>query len=164
MRTEETEATGVLETISAVTSHVLAASIAIHSDLGPGLLETVYEQLLAAALQRQGYRVERQRAIDLQHDGLHIANAFRADLIVEDTLLVEVKSLERLAPVHAKQVLTYLRLARLPVGLLINFGGETLKEGVKRLVNPRHPSVSSVASVRTTPTPDQDNTRPRRGR
>ena len=107
----------------------------IHKQLGPGLLESVYEAILAAALVKTGLRVERQRPIPIVFDGIVIADACRADIVVEDALIVEVKSLERLAPVHLKQLLTYVRLMEQPVGLLMNFGCETFREGVRRVVN-----------------------------
>ena len=115
-----------------------------HQDLGPGLLESVYEAVLAARLSRLGLKADRQVPIGIQFEGLAFTEAFRADLLVNDRLIVEIKSVERLLPVHAKQVLTYLRLTKQPVGLLINFGGETLKEGVRRLVNNHQPSASSA--------------------
>jgi iron complex transport system substrate-binding protein len=91
-----------------------------------------------------GYAVATQRAIDIEFEGVRVACAFRIDLLIGERLLVEIKSVERLAPVHAKQLLTYLRLTGQPVGLLINFGGETLKEGIRRLVNNHNPSASSA--------------------
>jgi iron complex transport system substrate-binding protein len=99
------------------------------------LLESVYETVLAGALTRAGYPVERQRPIDIEFEDHHFAGAFRADLVVAGKVLIEIKSVERLQPVHAKQLLTYLRLANQPIGLLINFGGATLREGFKRIVN-----------------------------
>jgi len=99
------------------------------------LLESVYETLLAARLEQAGFKVARQVPIDIEFEGIRFDGAFRADIIVSDQLIVEVKSIEKLAPVHAKQLLTYLRLTKQPVGLLINFGGATLVEGIKRLVN-----------------------------
>lgn len=107
----------------------------IHRDLGPGLLESVYETLLAAKLARSGACVERQKSISFEYDGIRIAEGFRADLLIDGLLIIEVKSAERLAPVHLRQVLTYLRLLRLPMGLLMNFGGETFREGLKRVAN-----------------------------
>ena len=107
----------------------------IHIDIGPGLLESVYEQLLANRLNQQGYKVDRQQSVGTKIDGLDFPDAFRFDLLVADRLLIEIKSVERLAPVHAKQTLTYLRLMNLPLGLLINFGGITLKDGLKRVAN-----------------------------
>lgn len=107
----------------------------IHRDIGPGLLESAYELLLAESLIRRGLSVERQVPVSLKANGIVIDNAFRADLLVERSLLVEVKSTETHAPVHAKQLLTYLRLMDLPLGLLMNFGAATFKEGVRRIVN-----------------------------
>ena len=107
----------------------------IHRRIGPGLLESAYESVLAHALEKRGLRVARQKLISIRFDGMIIDAGFRADLIVEDLLLIELKSIDRLAPVHGKQVLTYLRFLELPVGLLMNFGGETFKEGLKRIVN-----------------------------
>ena len=107
----------------------------IHKDLGPGLLETVYETVLAHALAEQGLRVDRQRAVPITFRGIKFPDAFRADLIVENTLIIEVKSVERNSPIHGKQLLTYLRLMKQPLGLLMNFGCETFRDGVKRVVN-----------------------------
>jgi GxxExxY protein len=107
----------------------------IHKQLGPGLLESVYETVLAAALDKSGLRVERQKPIPIAFEGILIADACRADIVVEDKLIIEIKSLERIAPVHAKQLLTYVRLLEQPVGLLMNFGCETFREGLKRVVN-----------------------------
>lgn len=132
--------------IDAVSGDVLDVALRLHRQLGPGLLESVYETVLAARLAQMGYRIARQRAIDIHFEGLHIDNAFRIDLLIDERLIVEIKSVERLSAVHAKQVLTYLRLTGLPVGLLINFGGETLKEGVRRFVNNHTPLRPSRAS------------------
>ena len=107
----------------------------IHKQLGPGLLESVYEALLEARLKRAGLLVERQKVIPIRFEDLLIADAFRADLVVDNQLVIEVKSVERAAPVHAKQLLTYLRLMEQPVGLLMNFGCETFRDGLKRVVN-----------------------------
>lgn len=107
----------------------------IHRDLGPGLLESVYEAVLAASLSKRGLRVERQKPLDVVYDGMVLREGFKIDLMVEDSLIIELKSVERVAPVHAKQLLTYLRLAGRPVGLLMNFGAATFKEGVRRVAN-----------------------------
>lgn len=107
----------------------------LHKNLGPGLLESVYEAILTDQLIRRGLFVQRQALIPIRYDGIELAEGFRADLLVEGRLLIELKSVERLSPLHGKQVLTYLRLLDLPLGLLINFGGETFKEGVRRIVN-----------------------------
>ncbi|BAV64275.1 GxxExxY protein [Sphingobium cloacae] len=128
--------------IDRISGDVLDVALRIHRELGPGLLESVYEMILAAKLAAMGYAVERQRPVDVEYDGLRFDSAFRIDLLVERRLLVEIKSTERLNAAHAKQLLTYLRLTGQPVGLLVNFGGATLKEGVKRIVNDYRPSAS----------------------
>lgn len=125
-----------------ITGAVIDASIRIHKDLGPGLLESVYEVVLARALEQRGFQVERQKPISFQYDGMIFEEGFRTDLLIEGRVVVELKSVETLARVHSKQLLTYIRLMQLPVGLLINFGGETLKEGLHRIVNNLSPSAS----------------------
>ena len=121
--------------VEALASVVVDCGLRVHRQLGPGLLESVYEALLAANIAREGIAVERQVPISIEVDGVMFKDAFRADLVVGGTLLVEVKSVEKLAPVHSKQMLTYLRLRKSPLGLLMNFGGATLKEGLRRIVN-----------------------------
>lgn len=128
--------------IDLVSGDVVDVALRIHREIGPGLLESVYETILASKLAEMGYSVVRQQPIDIEFEGLRFAGAFRIDLLVDERLLVEIKSVERLLPVHGKQLLTYLRLTRQPVGLLINFGCETLKEGLKRIVNDYRPSAS----------------------
>lgn len=132
-----------MKDIDEISGDVVEAALSLHRDLGPGLLESVYEMLLAAKLQQAGYRVARQQAIDIEYAGLRFDAAFRIDLVVADRLLIEIKSVEQLNAAHAKQLLTYLRLTSQPVGLLINFGGATLKEGLKRVVNDYKPSAST---------------------
>lgn len=107
----------------------------IHDGLGPGLLESVYEAVLEQSLVRRGLAVERQRPIPIFFDGIAVDEGFRADLLVEGRLLIELKSVERTVPVHVKQLITYLRLMDLPLGLLMNFGAATFREGIKRVVN-----------------------------
>jgi GxxExxY protein len=131
-----------LKTIDQISGDVLDVSIRLHRELGPGLLESVYETVLGAKLAALGYRVERQRPVDIAFEDMRFSAAFRIDLLVDERVLVEVKSVERLSNAHAKQLLTYLRLTKQPLGLLINFGGATLKEGFKRLVNDYEPSAS----------------------
>jgi len=111
----------------------------IHKELGPGLLETVYERVLARSLERRGLKVGRQKPVEIRFDGLIIKDAFRYDILVEDMLLIELKSSERMMPVHGKQVLTYLRLMNLSLGLLMNFGAPTFKQGLRRIVNNYQP-------------------------
>jgi iron complex transport system substrate-binding protein len=131
-----------LTDIEQISGDVIDVALRLHRELGPGLLESVYEVILASKLAAMGYSVARQRPIDIEYDGLRFEAAFRIDLLVDDRLLVEIKSVERLTAVHGKQLLTYLRLTKQPVGLLINFGGETLKEGLRRVVNDYLPSAS----------------------
>jgi len=133
-----------LEDIAAVTIDV---ALRIHRALGPGLLESVYETVLAGKLAALGCRGARQMPVTIEFEGLRFADAFKIDLLIEDQLLVEIKSVEKLNPVHAKQLLTYLRLTKQPLGLLINFGDETLKEGLKRIVNDYQPFAPSRLRV-----------------
>ena len=123
----------------------------MHQGLGPGLLESVYESLLAQELGRRGFRVERQKPISFEFDRLCFADGFRVDLLVEGTAVVELKSVEAVSSVHKKQLLTYLRLLRLPVGLLINFGAATLREGLSRIVNQLSPAESPQLRVNRSP-------------
>jgi GxxExxY protein len=107
----------------------------IHMKLGPGLLESVYEVILTHALRKRGLKVERQVPIPIEFDGIKFNEGFRADLIVEDKVIVELKSTETTLPVHKKQLLTYLKLTDMKLGLLINFGARLMKEGISRVVN-----------------------------
>jgi GxxExxY protein len=124
-----------MEDMEALVSRVLDAAFAVHIDVGPGLFETVYEQLLANRLAKQGLHVERQFAVGASIEGLDFPKAFCVDMLVDGKLVVELKSIDRLAPVHTQQVLTYLRLMKLPLGLLLNFGGITLKGNFRRVAN-----------------------------
>lgn len=109
----------------------------LHNAMGPGLLESAYEAFLAGSLREAGLNVRQQVSLPARYRETTIENAFRIDILVEDRLIVEIKSLERLAPVHSKQVLTYLRLMSQPVGLFINFGAPLFKQGVVRVVDGR---------------------------
>ena len=131
----------------AVAAIIVDCAFHLHQDLEPGLLETVYEVVLAKVLYEQRLAVERQKPILIRHAGFTFEEGFRADLLVEGLVLVELKSVENLAPVHSKQILTYLRLLNLPLGLLINFGSATFKDGCKRIVNGPKSSVSSCLRV-----------------
>jgi iron complex transport system substrate-binding protein len=130
-----------------ITGAIINASIRIHDDFGPGLLESLYEAILACELRRRGLHVKRQRLITFWYNGVDVEDAFRADLIVDERVIVEVKSQEHLLPVHSKQVLTYLRLMDLRVGLLLNFGAELMKDGIKRVVNDFPTSPDSLLRV-----------------
>lgn len=126
-----------MKAIEELARHTVDCGFAIHRDLGPGLLESVYEALLAQLLEQRGLRVERQKPISFEYSGKTFEDGFRADLLIEGRLLVELKSQEKIAPVHTKQVLTYLRLMELPLGLLINFGAAAYGDGVQRVLNTR---------------------------
>lgn len=138
--------------IDEVTGQIVDAAVKVHQALGPGLLESVYETVLAHELTRRGLKVERQRIVRFEYDGMVFEEGLRLDLLVEERVVVELKSVERLLPVHSKQVLTYLRLIHQPVGLLINFGAATLKEGLHRIVNQYVPSASPRLRVNQTAT------------
>ena len=118
-----------------VARQVVDAAYKVHVTLGPGLLESVYEAALAYELQQRGLHVQQQVPIAVTYGAVRLEIGFRADLLVESKLIVEIKSVERVAPVHKKQLLTYLRLAGMRLGLLINFGEPTIKAGITRLVN-----------------------------
>src|SRR5688572_5300356 len=124
-----------LREIDELSGIVVDECIRIHRDLGPGLFESVYETVLAGALARLGLKVDRQVPVDIEYDGMRFTAAFRLDLLVAERLILEIKSIESLKNIHAKQLLTYLRLTGNPVGLVLNFSGETMKEGIRRVVN-----------------------------
>jgi GxxExxY protein len=114
---------------------ILDAAFKVHTALGPGLLESVYEVVLAYELRKQKLRAERQVPIPIRYEQLVFDEGFRADLLVEDKVIVELKSVEKLAPVHSKQLLTQLRLSDRRLGLLVNFGQQHLKDGIERVAN-----------------------------
>jgi GxxExxY protein len=116
-------------------TQVLAAAIDLHRELGPGLLESVYEAVLARELTIRGLDVKRQVAVPIVYKGLRLEEGFRADLIVSGKVMLELKSVERVTPTHRKQVQTYLRLSGLKLGYLLNFSEAVLKEGITRCVN-----------------------------
>ena len=118
-----------------ITGDVLDAAIKIHRRFGPGMLESIYEQLLEAELARRGHKVERQKSVSFEYDGLLLENAFRVDLLIDDVVVVELKATEQMKPVFAKQVKTYLVAMNLQVGVVINSGMATIKEGFTRVVN-----------------------------
>jgi iron complex transport system substrate-binding protein len=134
--------------INEITGKIVEAAYTLHTRIGPGLLESAYEVMLAQMLERRGLQVERQKPISFEFEGIQINEAFRVDLLVDRRVVVELKSAERLARVHGKQVLTYLRLLDLPVGLLINFGAASLADGLQRILNPRGEAVSPLTRLR----------------
>jgi GxxExxY protein len=114
---------------------IVDEAVSIHKVLGPGLLEMVYEAVLARRLKQRGLVVERQRAISIEFEGERFDEGFRADLIVNGLVIIELKSVEQVSPVHKKQLLTYLRLTDLKVGYLLNFGDALMKNGIRRIIN-----------------------------
>lgn len=122
----------IIDEISAI---VVDKSIAVHRELGPGLFETVYETILAGRLEKRGLKVERQVAVPLIFDDQNFDAAFRIDILVEGRLILEIKAVEQLSKAHAKQLLTYLRIMKQPVGLLLNFSQARMKDGIRRMVN-----------------------------
>lgn len=114
---------------------MISAAIVVHRTLGPGLLESVYEIALAHELGKRGLGVERQVPIDVEYDGLKLQAGFRADLVVQRSVVVELKSVETISPAHRKQIQTYLRLGGYKLGYLLNFGASLMKHGIVRAVN-----------------------------
>ena len=145
---EDAKARSTKHTLEEMTALVVDCAYKLHVEVGPGLLESVYEVVLAKLIEERGLQVRRQVAVPISLMGHTFEEGFRADLIVENQLLIELKSVERSAPVHSKQVLTYLRLLKLPIGLLINFGSATFKEGIDRIVNNHTDFASSRLRVR----------------
>ncbi len=125
--------------INQITGAIVAAAYRIHEEAGPGLLESVYERILADILTSKGFAIQRQVVVPIHFAGTIYDEAFRADIIVENCVIIEIKSVDRLASVHKKQVLTYLKLSGIKVGLLVNFGGEYLKGNIERLSMPGAP-------------------------
>ncbi len=143
-----------MRNVDQISGMIVDAAYRLHSRLGPGLLESVYTTLLARMLEQRGLVVEREKAGAFEFDGVRFDEGFRLDLLVEGQVVVELKSVEKLAPVHAKQLLTYLRLLDLRVGLLINFGAPTLREGLRRVVNAHVPSSESTLRVNRSVPPE----------
>ena len=118
-----------------IAKSVVDAAYQVHTKLGPGLLESVYEVVLAHEIEKRGLKTEKQVSIPIQYDDLVFDEGFRADMIVENSVILELKSVESVAPVHKKQLLTYLRLTDKRLGLLLNFGAPLIKKGIFRIVN-----------------------------
>ena len=128
--------------INELTGSILASAIEVHRVLGPGLLESTYTNCLQLEMSARNIRFALQLPVPLTYKGNRLESIYRVDLVVEETVVVEVKCLDTIAPIHKAQVLTYLRLTGCPAGLLINFNSVRLMEGVKRLINPRATSVT----------------------
>ncbi len=120
--------------LNEITGAIISAAIEVHRTLGPGLLESTYEECLCHELSIQGIRFERQKSLPVVYKEIKLECGYRIDLLVENAVLVELKSVENLLPIHEAQVLTYLKLGRWKIGLLINFNVPVVKEGIKRLI------------------------------
>ncbi|MEA3365137.1 MAG: GxxExxY protein [Candidatus Hydrogenedentes bacterium] len=123
------------ERINTLTGAVVDAAFKVHSTLGPGLLESAYEVCLAHELRQRGFAVQRQVEMPIEYEGIKIDAGYRLDLIVENEVVIELKAVQELLPIHEAQLLTYLRLSGMKAGLLINFNQRLLKDGIKRMVN-----------------------------
>lgn len=128
--------------LDALARTVVDTAFRLHRDLGPGLLESAYEALLAARLAADGIAVDRQVPVDACFEGVVLPAAFKIDLLIERRVVIELKSVEKTSPAHAKQVLTYLKLGGYPLGFVINFGTPMFKDGIKRLINNTAPLAS----------------------
>ncbi len=134
--------------VNDVTGLIVDAAMRVHSELGPGLLESAYEACLAYELRKRGLQVQSQVALPVVYDGQQMDLGYRLDLLVEDSVVVELKSVEAISPVHEAQILSYLKLSHKPVGLLINFRTARLKDGIRRFLNGPQPEAAiSVAST-----------------
>ena len=124
-----------MDRLNEITGVVIGCGVRIHQRLGPGLLESVYEVILARDLVRLGFQVERQKPINFEFEGTRFEDAFRPDLIINHSVIVEVKAARKLDPVFERQLLTYLKILNLRLGLLMNFGMATMKDGIRRIAN-----------------------------
>jgi len=135
------------ENLKAISGHIVDAAMKVHSALGPGLLESAYETCLKHELVKRGLEVESQVELPVLYDGVKLNVGYRIDLLVSNAIVVELKSVDKIAPIHEAQLLSYLKLSNLQVGLLINFNVIHLKDGIKRMVNSFQPLRSSASSA-----------------
>ena len=120
------------ETLNDLTARIISCAMKVHSSLGPGLLETAYEECLCHALAKDGLKFRRQAAVPIEFDGVNLDCGFRLDLVIEDRVVVEIKAVEKVMPIHFSQLMTYLKLSRIPSGLLLNFNVAHLRDGISR--------------------------------
>jgi len=135
--------------LNEISSAILAAAFKVHTAIGPGVLESVYQTCLHHELKKASLRVESQVAVPVHYDGLNMESGYRIDLLVEDLVIVELKCVDALLPIHKAQLLTYLKLANKPLGLLLNFNVVHLREGIKRILNNRYHPRSFAAGGET---------------
>jgi GxxExxY protein len=133
--------------LDSITRRIIGAAIEVHRRLGPGLLESAYEACLAYELRQVGYKIEQQKPLPIVYKDVKLDCGYRLDLVVEDSVIVEVKAVDQLAPIHEAQLLSYLRLSEMRVGLIINFHVRVLKNGLKRIVNDYPDSALSAVSA-----------------
>lgn len=131
--------------LNEISGRIIAAALKVHTAIGPGVLESVYQTCLLHELKKTGLAVQAQGALPVIYDGLYLDSGYRIDLLVEDTIIVELKCVEALLPIHKAQLLTYLRLANKPLGLLLNFNVVHLREGIKRVLNNKYRSAFTAA-------------------
>jgi len=124
-----------MQELNKITEKIINGAISVHRELGPGLLESAYEACLVYELASQNLKIERQKSLPLRYRGIQLDCGYRLDLLVEESIIVEIKAIEKLEPIHEAQLLSYLKLSKCPVGLLINFNVKVLKDGIRRLVN-----------------------------
>lgn len=134
-------------TVEELAAIAVDCGLKVHRELGPGLLESAYEKVLAHRLRQRGLEVSTQVTVPITVDDIVIDQGLRLDILVEQRLLIEVKSVDRLAPLYGKQVLTYLRFMKLPLGLLMNFSGERFIDGLKRIANDHHDTSGSKLAI-----------------
>ncbi|HJO48865.1 MAG TPA: GxxExxY protein [Candidatus Scalindua sp.] len=132
---ESTESTEMKSNINEITDVIIGAAIAVHKELGPGLLESAYEACLTFELADQKVKIERRKGLPIKYRGVQLDCGYRIDLLVEDKVVVELRAVQRLEPIHEAQLLSYLKLSGCKVGLLINFNVKVLKDGIRRLVH-----------------------------
>jgi GxxExxY protein len=133
--------------LNEITRMIIGSAIEVHRELGPGLLESAYQECLVYELLQRGLRIERQKPVPLVYKDVYLECGYRLDLLVEDAVVVEIKSVDAINPVHEAQLLSYLKLTGISIGLLINFNCKYLKQGIRRLVLDPKSSVPSVLSV-----------------
>lgn len=133
--------------LNQISSQILAAAFKVHTAIGPGVLESVYQTCLHHELRKTGLRVEAQVAVPVQYDGLQLESGFRIDLMVEDRIILELKCVEDILPIHKAQLLTYLKLANKPLGLILNFNVVHMRDGIKRIANNRYHRPGLTASA-----------------
>ncbi|HXB20187.1 MAG TPA: GxxExxY protein [Candidatus Solibacter sp.] len=132
--------------LNEITSQIIAAAMKVHSELGPGLLESVYATCLRHELQKAGLRVQSQVSVPVLYEGMHLESGYRMDLLVEDKVIVELKCVEKILPISKAQLLTYLRLANKPLGLLLNFNVVHMRDGITRILNNRYRPASAAGA------------------